>query len=411
MNSCGSTHRCVLPFCLLQMFECKSDLMLHSQQIHKTDPKPYKCELCPKSFANSSYLSQHNRIHAGIKPYKCQICERKFTQLCHLQQHLRTHTGEKPYRCQYAGCPKAFSQLSNLQSHSRSHMTDKPYRCNSCYKCFSSEQELREHIPKHSETKHLKTHICQECGKSYTQETYLTRHMQKHAITAKDHRARSHLGGGGGGGGMHHKMHNDGLHNSLNDVLQAHHQQQQSPHMQLPMQEPMPLNLNHNQGNHHIPSIHNSDTMEKSIRDSLIQNTDTSKMSAFAPLAHQLSSGMINSSLPSNYSFPPTAHLTSSPMQHLSSMQLGSSRYFFDGIGLGGSSKRDSSLDRSMGPLDHSPLDRDRSPIDRPLDMARDSSSSHPFLNLQQMRYKTPSSSIVFPKNEPSSPVDKDFNT
>ena len=154
--------------------------MVHSQTVHKADPKPYRCPTCQKCFANSSYLSQHARIHAGIKPYKCQVCDRRFTQLCHLQQHIRTHTGEKPYRCQHPGCGKAFSQLSNLQSHSRSHMTDRPYRCNSCYKCFTDEQGLRDHIPKHSETKHLKTFICRICGKSYTQETYLARHMTKH---------------------------------------------------------------------------------------------------------------------------------------------------------------------------------------------------------------------------------------
>lgn len=90
--------------------------------------------------------------------------------------------GEKPYKCSHQGCGKvhecfstrtadgallqAFTQLSNLQSHSRSHMTDKPYRCNSCYKCFADEQGLREHIPKHSETKHIKTHICHICGKN-----------------------------------------------------------------------------------------------------------------------------------------------------------------------------------------------------------------------------------------------------
>lgn len=153
---------------------------MHNQTIHKADPKPYRCNTCAKTFANSSYLSQHSRIHAGVKPYKCGICERRFTQLCHLQQHLRTHTGEKPYTCQHQGCSKAFSQLSNLQSHSRSHMTDRPFRCNSCYKCFTDEHALREHIPKHSETKHLKTHICRICGKSYTQETYLARHMTKH---------------------------------------------------------------------------------------------------------------------------------------------------------------------------------------------------------------------------------------
>ena len=89
-------------------------------------------------------------------------------------------TGEKPYKCHHSGCGKAFSQLSNLQSHSRSHMTDKPYRCNSCYKCYADEAGLREHIPKHSETKHIKTQICKICGKAYTQETYLARHMLKH---------------------------------------------------------------------------------------------------------------------------------------------------------------------------------------------------------------------------------------
>ena len=62
----------------------------------------------------------------------------------------------------------------------RCHQTDKPYKCNSCYKCFINEEALLEHIPKHKESKHLKTHICQFCGKSYTQETYLAKHMQKH---------------------------------------------------------------------------------------------------------------------------------------------------------------------------------------------------------------------------------------
>nr|CAD7196189.1 unnamed protein product [Timema douglasi] len=143
--------------------------------------KAYKCSHCNKAFANSSYLFQHNRIHLGIKPYICEICQRKFTQLSHLQQHTRTHTGEKPYGCQYPGCNKSFSQLSNLQSHSRSHQTDRPFKCNSCYKCFYDEPTLLEHIPRHIESKHLKTHICLYCGKSYSQEIHLTKHMQKHA--------------------------------------------------------------------------------------------------------------------------------------------------------------------------------------------------------------------------------------
>ncbi|CAD7092285.1 unnamed protein product [Hermetia illucens] len=167
-----------------KLFTPKSEMQLHNQ-LHMREAKPYKCAQCTKAFANSSYLSQHARIHLGIKPYRCEICQRKFTQLSHLQQHIRTHTGDKPYKCRHPGCQKAFSQLSNLQSHSRCHQTDKPYKCNSCYKCFSDEQALLEHIPKHKESKHLKTHICNFCGKSYTQETYLQKHMQKHAEKAE----------------------------------------------------------------------------------------------------------------------------------------------------------------------------------------------------------------------------------
>lgn len=164
---------------------------IQNQILNVRDTKPYKCTSCLKTFANSSYLSQHTRIHLGIKPYRCDICQRKFTQLSHLQQHIRTHTGDKPYKCRHLGCPKAFSQLSNLQSHSRCHASDKPFKCNSCYKCFTDEQTLLEHIPRHKDSKHLKTHICNLCGKSYTQETYLEKHLQKHAEKAEKQQVRN----------------------------------------------------------------------------------------------------------------------------------------------------------------------------------------------------------------------------
>lgn len=144
------------------------------------EAKPYKCLQCTKAFANSSYLSQHMRIHQGDKRYSCDICSRKFTQLSHLQQHKRTHTGEKPYKCNHMNCTKKFSQLSNLQSHSRCHQLDKPYKCNSCYKCFHDEPSLLEHIPRHLESKHVKKNLCIFCGSSYQQERGLVKHFQQY---------------------------------------------------------------------------------------------------------------------------------------------------------------------------------------------------------------------------------------
>ncbi|XP_043221642.1 zinc finger protein rotund-like [Amphibalanus amphitrite] len=206
-----------------QMFASKADLQMHVQ-LHMREAKPYKCSQCSKAFANSSYLSQHTRIHLGIKPYRCEICQRKFTQLSHLQQHIRTHTGDKPYKCRHPGCSKAFSQLSNLQSHSRCHQTDKPYKCNSCYKCFTDEASLLEHIPKHKESKHLKTQICPYCGKSYTQETYLQKHMQKHA-DRNDKRVSAPVGLPPPPPQHHHQQ------------QQHHHQQQQQQQQQQEQQQ------------------------------------------------------------------------------------------------------------------------------------------------------------------------------
>ncbi|XP_063216922.1 zinc finger protein rotund-like [Bacillus rossius redtenbacheri] len=162
-----------------QVFGSKEDLTLYVQK-HLRETKAYVCPHCGKAFANSSYLSQHTRIHNGIKPYGCEICQRKFTQLSHLQQHTRTHTGDKPYRCSQAGCGKTFSQLSNLQSHSRCHQADKPYKCGSCYKCFADSLSFFEH----KELSHLKTHVCPHCGKPYAHKISLMKHVRKHSEQA-----------------------------------------------------------------------------------------------------------------------------------------------------------------------------------------------------------------------------------
>ena len=250
---------------------------------------------------------------------------------------------------------QAFTQLSNLQSHSRSHMTDKPYRCNSCYKCFADEMGLRQHIPKHSETKHLKTHICHICGKSYTQETYLTRHMAKHSF---DNSGRT------------------GLTKGLPSTTSSQHL--------VPRHEPLDIK----------PQIDGNGIATSP------DAVSSKPSSAFMPLPHQYGgTNMMNSSVPSNFPFPPPRlpySTLNSPLPHISSVSMAPRSFpFAEPVSL---QRREPGLGERMGV---GTAGRDGNSI------------ANSLLSLQQIKNFSSSHSShlgSFSKSEPNSPVHKEFS-
>ncbi|WAR18122.1 ZN345-like protein [Mya arenaria] len=102
--------------------------------------KPFKCELCVKSFSDKPNLRKHMRIHTGEMPYECSVCLRRFRSsiktsdgfqciLCgkssfrsrvDITRHLRVHTGEKPFKCNV--CGRGFTQKAHMRSHMLVHM-------------------------------------------------------------------------------------------------------------------------------------------------------------------------------------------------------------------------------------------------------------------------------------------------
>ncbi|XP_056008982.1 homeotic protein spalt-major-like isoform X3 [Ostrea edulis] len=194
------------------------------------------CNICFKTFACRSALDIHYRSHTKERPYKCEVCDRTFTTKGNMKQHMLTHkirdlpnsfsnnsnssenlendensndsiTEEKkpedqprlqasskvsessnqerqaiapavsssggsnytsngggtsngsqdsspflrrtPLKHQCQVCQKGFSSASALQIHIRTHTGDKPFKCNVCGKAFTTKGNLKVHMGTH----------------------------------------------------------------------------------------------------------------------------------------------------------------------------------------------------------------------------------------------------------------------
>ncbi|KAK3095995.1 hypothetical protein FSP39_021823 [Pinctada imbricata] len=82
-------------------------------------PKPFRCDVCCRSYTMQSCLRRHMLIHTGLKPNKCDVCGKSFVEKQQLAVHYRIHTGERPHKCPV--CYKRFTQYGTLHNHMQVH--------------------------------------------------------------------------------------------------------------------------------------------------------------------------------------------------------------------------------------------------------------------------------------------------
>ena len=76
-----------------------------------------------KLFLQKSDLNNHMVVHTGEKPYSCEKCGKSYADSSDLSKHKEKHTCEK--------CGKSYADYSELSKHK-----NKPYLCDECEKCF-----------------------------------------------------------------------------------------------------------------------------------------------------------------------------------------------------------------------------------------------------------------------------------
>ncbi|KAM6900449.1 zinc finger X-chromosomal protein-like [Xenentodon cancila] len=178
-------------------------ILVHANHRHGEEnlppDAPFVCGVCGKGLKSEALLAAHAHIHTGDKPYRCNICLRSFQRAACLKQHharvhLKMKVGDAPHA---AGrrrgsavastfpcsiCSKVFKFRSLLASHSLIHSELRPFACDFCSRSF----RRLSHLKRHREVVHAngarlpESFICHICGKDKKCRSQLARHVIIH---------------------------------------------------------------------------------------------------------------------------------------------------------------------------------------------------------------------------------------
>ncbi|CAE1276154.1 KRAB [Acanthosepion pharaonis] len=155
-------------------FNQSSTLEQHKQS-HE-EKRPYKCIYCDKSFQSYSQLGKHVSVNeSDPKAHKCSFCCLSFAEATCLTVHVMTHADDKPYKCQF--CGDRFASSSYASRHEKSHLVNKPHKCGLCYRTYSDAAQLAKHFRVHTG---IKPYKCDYCERTFSKSNKRTIHMRSH---------------------------------------------------------------------------------------------------------------------------------------------------------------------------------------------------------------------------------------
>ncbi|CAG9577594.1 unnamed protein product [Danaus chrysippus] len=165
-----------------QLYEClrcqicsvgfnKTDIYKRHMREHGSLPL-YKCELCDKTFSDSSNFSKHKKVH-NLHVVICDVCKKKFTCKNILVKHMELHKIVKPISCDC--CSRVFHSQSMYRKH---RLGKSRFKCPACQQMFNKLKDKWDHMwLEHKERKYIAD--CPICKKSFRKYADVKVHIRR----------------------------------------------------------------------------------------------------------------------------------------------------------------------------------------------------------------------------------------
>ncbi|XP_013383287.1 zinc finger protein 391-like [Lingula anatina] len=161
-----------------------------NQILNKTSTSQFKCRFCSKQYKMSGHRNRHERTHSGEKPYKCDMCPMSFARKDIFRVHQMRHAqvfkeGCTRPRVPCPLCSKDFRDKRDLMRHMQAHTDAKPFKCSFCEKYYKGKNECQRHERMHKGEENFQKgtflkHICDYCGKVFFRKDSYVRHLRIH---------------------------------------------------------------------------------------------------------------------------------------------------------------------------------------------------------------------------------------
>ena len=115
------------------------------QYDHSDLATKYPCADCNKSYAFSSQLKNHRKLHLTALEHGCIHCPKHFKRKGELVKHLVTH-GKKMWCC--SKCTYSSKDPRNVKAHMHSHGNKTRYQCVKCKEGFNHYMQWKRHREK-----------------------------------------------------------------------------------------------------------------------------------------------------------------------------------------------------------------------------------------------------------------------